>query len=187
MPDPAPPAPRKTRGLVVLLWIVGGGVVLIGILLAVGAWLVLRDPKGREVADLVVESVRVMRAAQSAPGTKELRKAGCSEVLAVPAADMARIAGRGDSGAFTESRLTIVTCAVSVFAAPPSCDALAAVYAGAVDDGLPFVVAVQKTGASKAVCTETYSPSGERWVPSPQDDEDVDEAVDSDEPDEPPR
>lgn len=150
----------KRSGFVTLLWVIGGGLLLFMILGALLVWKVASDPGGRAGAGAVWEGVRTMWSAKSAPGTRELRKAGCEDALAMPLADVNRVMNLADAGARHVPPITLVTCTASLLRAPPACDALARVYAAAVRGGPPFMVLVQKAGTSPA-CEGRYASDGE--------------------------
>ena len=108
------------------------------------------------------DGMRLMQKAQSAPGTKELRKEGCSEAFAMPMAEFTRLMNRFDAGPRTELPYTIVTCSAGLLRKTPTCEDLARTYAAAVPGGPSFVVVVQKPGTSDAVCSEVFGSDGTR-------------------------
>lgn len=166
---PAPPpagtsrAPRKkTSTLTILLAVIGGGLLLVFAIGALVAYKVMSSPEGRTIVGAVGETMRVMRKAQSAPGTKELRKLGCNQPMAMDLEDLARITQTMDRpppppGAFR----TMVLCPVSLWSTPPSCEEVASTYVRAIGPSdRAFLVMVQQSGKQKPHCSALFDGAG---------------------------
>ena len=163
------PARKRTSGcLIAVLIVLGCGVVAVigcGFL----AWRLASSTDGQRVVKMVGDSASIMYRAQSAPGAKEVRRAGnCDQAFVLTAADVAKLANDarnladGGVDADSESAPGLVTCQVGVFWTPPTCDLLARTYADAAHPAGRFVIEVKKAGGLQSVCQVTFERDGSR-------------------------
>lgn len=157
----APPKRKTSRGLWILLGVIGGGFALVCLVIAVGAYKVMSTPEGRKVVGIMGDAVRITQKAQNAPGTKELRKAGCQQALVMDLDDFARLGGL-DASVQDAAYRAMVVCTVAPWGKAPDCGDLAKRYVVAVSPKEPFALMTSKTGDSKPVCSGIYAANGER-------------------------
>jgi hypothetical protein len=158
----AGPGPRRKglSGCVIALLIFAacGCVVVIGGLVAL--WHASRTPTGQRVAKIVGDTASIMYRAQSAPGAKEVRKAGnCDQAFVIAGDDMAKIT-KDVSDADAKHVPALITCQVGVFWSPPTCELLAETYVAAVHPKSRFMVNVKKVGAIGDVCRTVFEADG---------------------------
>lgn len=149
---------KSTKGLTIVLAIIGGGLVIIGVAVGVGIYAVMSSPRGRALVGLVSEAVKISAKAQRAPGTKALRAAGCEQALVFDVEDLRKIMHDLDAGAIDEGLSgEMVMCTANQ---SQTCDAVAATYVGAVGTRpKPITVTVQEN--KKVVCLQHYDGSGQ--------------------------
>jgi len=163
---PGTPDPRKAgarKGCIILA--IASGVIA---LLCAGAitWMgytVATDPDLSRAARAVGAGVDLAHKAMTAPGTGELRRAGCEQAMALSPEDLARFleAIEPDAAPAAEQMdMPVVTCNLSVWSSL-SCEEVARIYAGAVTPAPPQM-AVQVAGTAGTRCTGVYDPSGAR-------------------------
>jgi hypothetical protein len=110
-----------------------------------------------------------------APGTAELRKAGCKEAAVI---DMQRalnvgrtFAPKGAAGPGAPPASAMVTCMAGFLDTPLECDPVARTYVEALGGSArePFFAMVQKQGSRTFHCMGLYSKTGAllRAVPPP--------------------
>ena len=138
---PGPIDEPKKMPLVVKILI--GVAVLVGILFVacVGAGVWFANSEGAK------EFMEATIAAQSAPGTEELRDLGCTTAMVMTFGDVSGIVGglieEADLGVAPETPLVICQAATGA----PTCDEVASTYLAAVSPGGPFSVQVEGSGA----------------------------------------
>ena len=178
---PAPIEPGPGRGG-------GGGFRVVGIVLVVlGLSMVLVCAGGVywvSQNEAVMDGLQSIADSQTAPGTEELRAAGCDQAMVLEPAVFLRMAA-GFSDEFDELQQqsvaeempsTIVICNATSGSAP-SCGDISRIYLEAVGaaEG-PFMVQVASGGSDP--CQEVFGPDGsalgdlEAWVGSRGDDAD---------------
>ena len=169
MPPPAAPK-KKMSGCAIALIIVGGIFVVLVIAAGIGLAVFLRSDTGRKVFDVVDKTGKAVSKGINAPGTKEVRAAGCPQAIVLDMADMAGIvddfidAGAGRTGIPDE---LMVLCQGNFGDKLPSCDEVAKAYVGAVGMAdKPFTVSVRRQGNNHALCEVKYSMSGENQGPA---------------------
>lgn len=163
--EAAPARPKaKTSGLTILLAVIGGGFLVIVAVLAIVAWRVMASPEGRAIVGVVGDTMKIVQKAQKAPGTRELRGAGCKTAMVLELEDLAKIVERFDASRPSESPFgSMVACGVQPWGSPPACDDLAKTYVGAVGPRpKPFLVSVTKSGQQKPLCSTLYDGEGAR-------------------------
>lgn len=160
------PPPKKSgaRGLYILLAIVGGGALLVAIGVGIVFWRIWSDPEGRAKLGQVGEALRVASKAQSAPGTKELRKLGCGQALVMNMEDIAKIAVGTDASAEMKDEMPfgeMIMCAGQALGTPPSCADVVQTYVKAVGARPRNVlVTVTRGGSGGEVCSSVYDGKG---------------------------
>ena len=144
--------------------LVFAGVAVIGLVLgAIGIWRVMQSPEAQKMVKVVGDSAKLMEEARTAPGTAELRKAGCRDAFVLDPKKLAELmktfedAGAGPA---PEAGALAVTCEAASKSAAPECDALAKVYVAAGHPTTDFTLTVQLQGAKTSICSEDYSASG---------------------------
>lgn len=178
---PAPyDAPRKRSGCMVALYVLFGVGLFVVVAGGIATWLFLQSEQGQKVLQVAREGAEWAVTASQAPGTEELRGAGCDAAMVSDAGSAFDVfmtlipeAGKrqeiraeleGQTGQGNLDDLLIVICTVPRFSAgaPPRCDDLARTYSSAVDT-VPdsFYVLVMKQGQDAPSCQGIYSPAGE--------------------------
>jgi hypothetical protein len=164
-PEPHAPAPSpekpSNRGCWIALAVAGCVGVLIVILGAVAITFLASSKEGKAVIATFNETSKMMEDAAKAPGTAELRAAGCDGAMALDLSRLDRIASgsAGDAGSFVIDAVT-VTCVVSDARSAPACDHLAKVYvrAGGVTRSEFSLTVTMQDG--RDVCASRYDASG---------------------------
>jgi hypothetical protein len=170
--DPMTERPKK-KGLptaVKVLLIVGLLFLLfVGGFVGVCAYCVASNPELRQMGELMGETVRMGMAATKAPGTQELRDAGCAEAMVVDmrrVAELAKELDESESGSFEqrgELDAVTVVCQVDGDHGALACEDVARTYGAAVaDPPAEFVTVVQTRFAGDPVCQGVYRPDGTR-------------------------
>jgi hypothetical protein len=143
---PQQPPPKKgMSGCVIALLIVGGLGIVIALVVGIFVW---------KAAKVITEAAQE---GLNAPGSAELRAAGCDAALIM---DMSKISTIFDAGSTSAPESVIVSCNVAAGKAEPKCDDLAKVYVHAVGSAHGnFLVQVQSQGGA-AACKKVYGPTG---------------------------
>jgi len=144
---PQQPPPKKgMNGCLLAALIVGGVCVLIAAVVGIFIW------KAAKVITAAAED------GLNAPGTAELRAAGCDAAVIM---DMSKISALFDAGSTTAAESVIVSCSVASGKTAPKCDDLAKTYAKAVGGSRGnFLVQVTPQGGAAPTCKKVYSPAG---------------------------
>src|SRR5262245_52153384 len=130
---PYPPTPQKKSGnacLIVLLIL--GVIVLGGVGMAtLGVYLFATSKTGKDVIDVVGkgakavgETAKVMEEAARAPGTPELRAAGCAQAFAIDMDKLGKAFDQFDAGTPPPSSgglKLMIMCQVTLLGTPPTC------------------------------------------------------------------
>ena len=174
-----PVQPKKgMSGCLIAVMVLAALVVVGVILVAIGAWRVMSSPEGKKIARVIGEGSKMAEEARTAPGTKELRKAGCQEAMVFDPARMGdlirEIADAGPPKGDPSKEPRMIVCQVGPLGTPPTCDRLAATYVGAAQPTTPFHVTVQTQGGSKPKCAQAYTATGAR-APTPSAGDEPDE------------
>lgn len=145
------------------------GVFLCLIAAGVGGFLFYRlsqNPDFQKVTKAVGGGIQLMQKAQNAPGTAELKEAGCQQAIVLEAKDLKEFIEGVDpkalkKGGQQEFDFHLVQCTVGFSGEALSCEEIATVYAGAVKDAPEqFMVQSSKAGGSKPACQGIYSRDG---------------------------
>ena len=162
-PQPPVAAPKRS-GCVTALIVVGVFLGLVCLISGIAVFVAARSDTGKKIFSAMDQGVKLAQQGINAPGTAELRAAGCPEALVMDMKEAMAIAGTfidGGLGDDSELDYLSVTCSAAAGSAVelPSCEALAAVYAKAVPSERSFVVEA-KRGGNKALCSQQYSGDG---------------------------
>ncbi len=166
-PNPGPPPAKKTSStqvVLIVLAVVGGLAALCCIGSSIVFYRASQSPDGKKVFSAVGKTVKMAQKGLNAPGTAELRKAGCPQAMVVSMADALDLAEVFVDAGTQAHRLdaeTIVVCQGGVFdTVPTDCDALAQTYVDAVHPANPFTLSIRKQGEQKPVCQGRFGPDG---------------------------
>ena len=156
-------APKKKsgRGCLILLSVLGGlfflGLVGVGI----AAWTAASSPKGQQALRVLQE----MKAAQNAPGTRELNAIGCHQAMVIDMDTVGKdLLDLFDSGVQKPEKLAAkltVYCQSGPFDTAPTCADVARVFVKAAPPNQPFLVTVKRQADAKQLCSSLYSMTGE--------------------------
>ena len=164
-PPPQGPPQRKSSGgkaCLIIAIILGVLLVLGGIAVAVAIYFISQNPELRKIASVVGEGMKVVKDAQEAPGTSEMRDSGCSEAFVF---DTERLVQLGEK--FTDATPSLpsgtpkklVVCQVPGGGNVPSCEEVAKTYLGAAPKpDRKFAVMVQDDSSTQ--CSQLYDPDG---------------------------
>jgi hypothetical protein len=146
-PPQGPPPRKGMNGCLLAALIVGG----ISIVVAAVAGIFIYKA-ARAITQVAEEGL-------NAPGSAELRAAGCQAAVVM---DLSKISALFDAGGTPGAAPGIViSCATSPGKKAPTCDDLAKTYATAVPSTRSdFIVQVQPQGGSKPECKKVYGPKG---------------------------
>lgn len=153
------------RGCWIALITTGVLAVLFFALVIIGVYAISQNPEVQRVARAVGGAMRVMGEAASAPGTNQLRSAGCNRAMVFDTEDLAELArelqdDNIQSGPDPEVRL--VVCQWINAPQQPRCDDIARVYVQAVPTQPgPFVVMVQNIRQQQTQCMSRYGANGQ--------------------------
>jgi hypothetical protein len=158
--------PPKKKGLSTGCWIVLGVLlfffVVTGSIIAYVSYKVATDKDVQNVVGAISEAAQLAAEAQQAPGTNELRAAGCEQALALDAAKMQKIGDKFlDAGTSTKAPSEVgfmVMCQMQSSAAPPSCEDAVKAYLRGASPKANFMMTVSAHG--KMTCSGVYSPTG---------------------------
>ena len=140
--------------LVVLL-ICGGIVTLLG-------WSIWQSPSVQRGVRIAGAAMDMTREAMAAPGTAELRQAGCGQAMVYTPEIIERFAHtiRPDGGAGRVPDMPMVICAVRR-GSTMTCDEVARAYAAAVSPApAEMGVTLQTQGERQATCQGVYDSEG---------------------------
>jgi hypothetical protein len=166
-PGGPPNAQQKssTGKIVLLILAVLGGLALICcIVSAVAANQAMKDPNVRKGFAAAGKGLKMAEKGMTAPGTDELRKAGCSQSMVIDMSDAMEIidmfADAGDK-TLPDDLGGMVICQGNMFdKLPTDCDQLARTYVAAAHPTKGFALMVQKQGDNKPLCQNSYSADG---------------------------
>ncbi len=168
-PGGGPPPQQEKKSstgkvVLIILGIVGGLALICCIAGTIGMNQAMKDPNVRKGFAAVGKGMKMAEKGMTAPGTAELRKAGCTQAMAVDMSDALEIAemfmdGGEKKGA--DDMGIIVICQGNMFdSLPTDCSALARIYVDAAHPTRGFALQVQKQGESKPICQNTYNSDG---------------------------
>jgi hypothetical protein len=149
------------------LYIMLGLGTLVVVATGIAAWLFFRSEQGQKVVKAVSESMTVMQQATQAPGTTELRKAGCTQAMVLHSAELLEKLGEIFPEAPKEipdsAGGTFVMCQINSNTEGLDCPAVARIYAKAVPDApesFGVMVQSQRVASADTKCQGTYARDG---------------------------
>jgi hypothetical protein len=165
-PEPAPENVAAVRrgfkilGGVIVFFLVGG--ITLGVVL-------MQNPLVRDRVRVLRAGVGAAVAGQHAPGTDELRAAGCAPAMVLDVrSTMKRFAPTEDveTGLAAGMGDALVICAVAGDTSL-TCERVAEIYGRAVPSGAPFSVTLQRPHSKEPTCSGVFSRDGTRLRDTP--------------------
>ena len=130
-------------------------------------WRASQSEEGRKIFGAMGKGLDVIAKARKAPGTAELRAAGCRDAMVTDAREMLHVFdGFVDAGELPlddeKGDLLFITCEPA--GDPLDCDRLAETYVSAAKPNVGFTVIVspQKSRNNEPDCTGRYDAAGKR-------------------------
>jgi hypothetical protein len=165
-PAPATPEPaKKTSGCLIALLIVGGVVALSCMIGGFFVWRATQSEEGKKIFGAMGKGLDVIAKAKKAPGTPELRAAGCRDAMVTDAREVLHVFdGFVDAGEVPlndeKSDLLFITCEPA--GDPLDCDRLAEIYVKAAkpDVGFTVIVSSPKSVDKEPDCSRRYDAAG---------------------------
>lgn len=160
----------QRSGCLTVLYVVLGLVALMAVTFGVGTCIFMRSDRGQKVIRTVREGISVIREASTAPGTKELRAAGCEVAMVMAFSRITEVLKEIAPEVAEQATLeqmpgngTLIMCQLKPSAVdPPDCARVARTYGGAVQDAAPrFGVILQESGAREPRCQGIYARDGQ--------------------------
>jgi hypothetical protein len=163
------PTSKKRSGCLIALGVVVGLLLLLALIAGLFIWRWVKSEKGQMVIGAVGDATKAARKGFNAPGTAELRAAGCQQAVVIDSADMASIVKRFiKDGGIDDAELNaqlgklLIACDVGYGDEAPDCDELARAYLKAAGRAKrPFEIRVQGQG-NKPLCVGDYNQDGKR-------------------------
>ncbi len=164
--NPGGPPKKSGRGCVIVLSVLGGLIFLGLVGIGIAAGMAASSPKGQQALKILQE----MKAAQTAPGTTELKTIGCSQAmvfdLETVGKDVLSLLDAGAPGAEgtakkLPAKLTVYCQPGPFVDTPPTCADVARIFVKAAPPAEPFLVTVQRQGDKKTLCSSLYAKTGE--------------------------
>jgi len=172
---PEPIGPPKRSGCRIALYAIFGLGLFVIVGIGVAVWLFLESEEGQRVVEAAKQGATWMTEASQAPGTEELREAGCSDALVSEmskAIDIfmaflpdetqkSELVEQLESAGGLDTRL-LVMCSLSPLQSDePDCGILARTYADAVAPAPDrFLLIVLRQGEDAPRCRGIYSTDG---------------------------
>jgi hypothetical protein len=160
----APPPKKSGSGCWIALAVVGflfvAGVAVVGFVV----WRISQDPDVKKVVGVVKEGAKLISDAQNAPGTKELRAAGCEQAMVFDVDQLMNLAKEFDAGTADRPKDVpgwLVVCNVKR-GSDVSCDDLAEEYVDAAETEDGFAVMVNEQGKNQPGCSNRYDENGKK-------------------------
>lgn len=174
---------QNRKGCLIALAVVGGLMAILAILVSVAAYRFSRDPEVRKVFAVVKEGVSASISGMNAPGTEQLREAGCKQAMVFDTRKMVELVEElepsTDDAPDAASMAPTIICQVGSKSAL-DCPTVVQVYVSAVPDAPEeLIVQVQENSFMKQGqrCGGLYGRDGtllqefaeEEEVPFPDD------------------
>ena len=160
-------APKKSgSGCLIALGVIGGILLLFCLIGGVAMWRASQNPETKKIFTAMGKGVQMATKGINAPGTEELRKAGCRQAIVISPEDLNDMVGIFVDGGLPASAAgdefggPMVMCQGNAFDSLPDCDTAAAVYVKAVAPKTGFTVTVKTSGKTKDDCAQKYDASG---------------------------
>ncbi len=151
------------KGCVIAVVVVGMIAIVCGGLVTWAGYAVWTNPNVQRGVAIAGAAMDMTREALTAPGTVEMRQAGCAQAMAFTPELMARFLGTVvDGGAEQAPGMPLVMCAMQRGAVTaPTCEEVVRAYAGAVSPAPPEVAArVAVQGERTPRCEGVYGADG---------------------------
>jgi hypothetical protein len=170
--------PRKRSGCMVALYVLFGIGLFFVVAGGLATYFFLQSDQGQKILQVAKDGAEWITVASQAPGTEELREAGCEAAMVSDAGsaldifmtlipdpgkqDEIREELEAEAGQTSLDELLIVVCTLPRFSVnPPRCEELAQTYGNAVSTApLSFYVLVVAQGQNEPPCQGMYSPDG---------------------------
>jgi hypothetical protein len=163
------PEQRKERsGCLLALYVALACAAVVILVVGLGLFVFVRSERGQQLIGAVRDGATLLQQAMNAPGTEELRAAGCGQAMVFARSEAAKVLGQLSEEFSAEilkslSDDTVIMCTVLRDGTPPECSELAKVYSSAVPGATEhFGVTVQQQGRGKPLCQGSYSRDGSR-------------------------
>ena len=159
----------QRSGCLTVLYVVLGLFALMAVTFGVGTCMFIRSDRGQKVIRTVREGISVVREASTAPGTKELRAAGCEVAMVMAFSRITEVLKEIAPEVAEQATLeqmpgngTLIMCQLrSSTVDAPDCARVARTYGSAVRDAAPrFGVILQESGAREPRCQGIYARDG---------------------------
>lgn len=148
------------------LLVAGGLALLVGVLGVVLVFRAAASEDGQKVMKAIGKGANLAAKGINAPGTQEVREAGCPEAFVLDMADMLELIEIFSDGGTKDVGVGVMVTCQGSFGTLPSCDEVAKAYLSAKD--IPrgnFVVMVKTKNQKKEQCAQRYSETGEDLGP----------------------
>jgi hypothetical protein len=155
---------RSRSGCLTALYIGLGLTVVLLVLTVAAIWIFLRSERGQQFVTVARDAIVMAQEATTAPGTQELRAAGCTQALVIPIERLREVATplNIDIPEHTGGARMMVLCqSAGAAEVLPGCHDVARIYGDAVADAPPrLAVLVQRPGRNGVVCQGIHAPDG---------------------------
>ena len=168
--DPIPSSsakpPKQRSGCLLALYIMLGIGATLLVVTGIGIFLFARSEQGQKLIKVASEGISLARDAAQAPGTNELRAAGCSQAMVMPTARMIELLGEISPDARKElpetfNVGTLVLCQLdSSGDTGPDCDQVARIYADAAPNAPERFGVMVQPRQGQAKCEGSYGRDG---------------------------
>jgi hypothetical protein len=159
--------PPKRSGSNTWVWVILGIFGALLLFAVVGLAVFMSTEAGQKTFEVVKRGTEWAMEAQNAPGTEEMRGAGCQTAMVADMSDMMYIAQPfledEDMSEMDEQLMqtTMLICQVGGFGTAPDCPDVVRAYAsGATTDATEVMVQVQKQGSNQPSCQGMYDLEG---------------------------
>lgn len=166
-PPPPPPAANQKKpmsGCLIAILVVLGLFMVGGLVAALGIYRFSQSEEGQKVFGVVGETIKAQADAMDAPGTAEMKAAGCGQAMVMDLSKIMQAVGEMEDKKVPgdDAVMLMVNCITSQ--PELDCDAVKDVYLAAVPTpAAAFLVQVteQKFGVqTKPRCQQVYAPDG---------------------------
>jgi hypothetical protein len=172
---PEPIGPPKRSGCMVTVYVLFGVGLFVLVAGGIATWVFLQTEQGQKVVEVVKQGAEWMTEATQAPGTAELRDAGCEMALVsemskafdlfmtlLPDEEQKReVLEQMEAAGNLQERLLVMCTLPRTGLADPDCGGLARTYAEAVPTAPDsFFLVVVQPGDDAPSCQGVYSTDG---------------------------
>jgi hypothetical protein len=179
VPSSAPmdPQPRKRSGCMIALYVLFGVGLFFIVAGSIATYFFLQSERGQQILEVAQQGAEWVTVASQAPGTEELRQAGCEAAMVSDAGSAldifitllpedkraeARSGLEAEAGTQSLDELVLVVCTLPRFSTRrPACQDLARHYGDAVPTAPEsFYLMVMEQGQNAPTCQGIYAPNG---------------------------